>query len=197
VHGHQGQQLSDASLPPSVVADAFRWAGTRGVSCVAFLGDECATLQLTDDLVELHTRYYEPLAQEFNTVEDLLTGPSVRKLLFMAEPAVVDGLLKPHWGAALEGEAAEVLQAVPNMLEVVPAGVNKWAGLQVLLQHMDIEPQYMMAVGDGSNDLEMVKNAGIGVAMGNAVPSVKAAAAVVVSSNDDGGIVEAFERFVL
>jgi len=66
------------------------------------------------------------------------------------------------------------------MLEVVPAGVNKWAGLQLLLQHMNINPQCMMAVGDGSNDLEMVKNAGIGVAMGNAVPSVKAPAAVVV-----------------
>lgn len=54
-----------------------------------------------------------------------------------------------------------------------------------------------MAVGDGSNDLQMVSNAGLGIAMGNAVPSVKAAAAVVVSSNDEGGIVEAFERFVL
>lgn len=56
VHGHRGQQLSDALLPASVVADAFQWAGKHGVSCVAFLGDECATLQLTDDLVELHTR---------------------------------------------------------------------------------------------------------------------------------------------
>jgi hydroxymethylpyrimidine pyrophosphatase-like HAD family hydrolase len=43
----------------------------------------------------------------------------------------------------------------------------------------------------------MVKHVGTSVAMGNAVPQVKAAAAVVVSSNDDGGIVEAFERFVL
>lgn len=54
-----------------------------------------------------------------------------------------------------------------------------------------------MAVGDGSNDLQMVANAGVGVAMGNAVPSVAAAAHAVVASNDDGGIVEAFERFVL
>lgn len=80
---------------------------------------------------------------------------------------------------------------------MVPAGVNKWAGLQVLLQHLNIDPQQIVAVGDGSNDLEMVKHVGTGVAMGNAVPQVKAAAAVVVSSNDDGGIVEAFERFVL
>lgn len=56
VHGHKGQQLSDAVLPPSVVASAFQWATAHKVSCVAFLGDECATLQLTDDLVELHTR---------------------------------------------------------------------------------------------------------------------------------------------
>lgn len=62
---------------------------------------------------------------------------------------------------------------------------------------MQLTAEGLMAVGDGSNDLQMVSNAGLGIAMGNAVPSVKAAAAVVVSSNDEGGIVEAFERFVL
>jgi hydroxymethylpyrimidine pyrophosphatase-like HAD family hydrolase len=70
-------------------------------------------------------------------------------------------------------------------------------GLQVLLQHLQLSPEQLMAVGDGSNDLEMVSHAGIGVAMGNAVPSVKSAAAYIVSSNDDGGISEAFERFIL
>lgn len=54
-----------------------------------------------------------------------------------------------------------------------------------------------MAVGDGGNDLEMVSGAGVGVAMGNAVPAVKAAATAVVAGHDDGGVAEAFERFVL
>eukprot|EP00775_Hariotina_reticulata_P003247 gene3247-3523_t len=197
VHGHQGQQLSDAALPPAVVEQAFTWAGEAGISCVAFLGDECATLRLTDQLRELHHRYYEPLADELPNVEALLAGPAVRKLLFMADPEVVESLIKPHWSSNLQQQAAEVVQAVPNMLEVVPQGVNKWAGLQVLLQHLQLPPEQVMAVGDGSNDLEMVSHAGIGVAMGNAVPSVKSAAAFVVSSNDDGGILEAFERFVL
>lgn len=53
-----------------------------------------------------------------------------------------------------------------------------------------------MAIGDGGNDLEMVSNAGIGVAMGNAVPAVKKAAAHVVASNDEDGIAEAIERLV-
>lgn len=148
-------------------------------------------------MLHTHASYYEPLAQEAASLEALLAGPAVRKLLFMAAPELVEGLLKPHWGAALAGSGAELLQAVPNMLEVVPAGVNKWAGLQVLLEHLGVQREQLMAVGDGSNDLQMVANAGIGVAMGNAVPGVKVAAAAVVASNDDGGIVEAFERYVL
>ena len=54
-----------------------------------------------------------------------------------------------------------------------------------------------MACGDGSNDYEMVANAGIGIAMGNAVDQVKEAATFVTSSHDDNGIAEAFEKFVL
>ena len=53
-----------------------------------------------------------------------------------------------------------------------------------------------MAVGDGGNDLTLVRNAGLGVAMGNAVPGVKQAAAAVVASNDDGGVAEAIQRFL-
>lgn len=54
-----------------------------------------------------------------------------------------------------------------------------------------------MAIGDGGNDLEMVRNAGVGVAMGNAVAKVKQAAACVVSSHDSEGIAEALEKYVL
>jgi len=83
------------------------------------------------------------------------------------------------------------------MLEVVPAGVNKWGGLCLLLDHLGIPAEAIMAIGDGSNDLEMVASAGLGVAMGNAVPAVKAAASVVVGTNDECGVAQALERFVL
>jgi hydroxymethylpyrimidine pyrophosphatase-like HAD family hydrolase len=43
----------------------------------------------------------------------------------------------------------------------------------------------------------MLRHAGIGVAMGNAVPATRAAASAIVASNDEDGIAEAFERFVL
>jgi hydroxymethylpyrimidine pyrophosphatase-like HAD family hydrolase len=62
---------------------------------------------------------------------------------------------------------------------------------------MQVAPEAFMAVGDGGNDLEMVANAGLGVAMGNAVPAVKQAARLVVASNDEGGVAEAIERLIL
>lgn len=55
----------------------------------------------------------------------------------------------------------------------------------------------MMAVGDGNNDLTMVDNAGLGVAMGNATVDVLKVADVVVADNDNHGVAEALERFVL
>ena len=78
--------------------------------------------------------------------------------------------------AALEGKGAEVMQAVPTMLELVPRGVNKWVGLQALLPDLALPVEAVMAIGDGSNDLQIVANAGLGVAMGNAVPEVSAPA---------------------
>lgn len=89
------------------------------------------------------------------------------------------------------------VQAVADMLELVPLGTDKWVGAQTLLEHLDLPEDAMMAIGDGSNDLQLVANAGLGVAMGNAVQAVKDAADVVVAGHDDDGVAEALERFVL
>ena len=64
------------------------------------------------------------------------------------------------------------MQAVPNMLEIVPSGVNKRVGLDLLLEDLGLAREAVMALGDGGNDLHIVSHAGIGVAMGNAVPEV-------------------------
>ena len=72
----------------------------------------------------------------------------------------------------LRGQGAELMQAVPNMLEIVPSGVNKRVGLDLLLEDLGLAREAVMAIGDGGNDLHIVSHAGIGVAMGNAVPEV-------------------------
>lgn len=48
-------------------------------------------------LQELHSRYFEPLSEVAPSLQALLAGSPVKKLLFMTDPAVVDARLKPHW----------------------------------------------------------------------------------------------------
>ncbi|GAB4817962.1 hypothetical protein N2152v2_005008 [Parachlorella kessleri] len=190
-YGRGGQLVAAGELPSAVVREAFVFAETHGIPICGFLGEECVTIELHPEIEELHHRYYEPLAQVVPSVDDVLQGPPLRKLLFMTQPHVVDTHLKPHWEGRLAGSGAQPMQAVADMLEVVPVGWNKWRALE------RVPAAAFMAVGDGSNDLEMVANAGVGVAMTNAVPSVKEAAQLVVASNDDDGVAEAIERLLL
>lgn len=199
VHGLAGELIGGATLPPDVVRAAFEYAEATGTPICGFSGDECVTLgAMTPEIRLLHDRYYEPLAEVAPSAAAAAAGPPFRKLLFMTTPEAVAQRLKPHWEAALAGSGAALMQAVPDMLEVVPAGFNKFVGLQQLLAaHPEVALGSVMAVGDGSNDLELVAGVGLGVAMANAVPAVKAAAAAVVASNDEGGVAQAIEEFIL
>jgi hydroxymethylpyrimidine pyrophosphatase-like HAD family hydrolase len=80
---------------------------------------------------------------------------------------------------------------------LAPPPPSSQVALAKLLAHLDLPSSALMAVGDGGNDLEMIRVAGWGVAMGNATGAVSAAADVCVASNDEDGVAEALERFVL
>ena len=83
------------------------------------------------------------------------------------------------------------------ILEVLQAGVSKWQGLQSIAIQEGIAPEEIMAIGDDHNDLDMIRSAGLGIAMGNAVAEVLEAADVVTGSNAEDGLVQALERFIL
>jgi len=197
VHTPTGEPIDGPSLSAAVVRSAFNYASETGTSCVAFTGDECLTMKRTRDVLDLHEQCYEPLAKEMNSIERILEGRPVKKIIMISDPDSIRDEIQPHWNLQLNGTDAITTVAVSSMLELVPRGVNKWIGLRSLLKSMNLSSRSCMAVGDGQNDFEMIKNVGVGVAMGNAVEEVKAVADFVVSSNDNDGIVEAFEKLIL
>ena len=83
------------------------------------------------------------------------------------------------------------------ILEILHAKVSKWQALQQLAAQQGITPEEIIAVGDDHNDLDMIRYAGLGIAMGNAVDTVKAAADAITGSNAEDGLVQALERFIL
>lgn len=84
----------------------------------------------------------------------------------------------------------------PRDLEVMAGGIDKGTAFLCLLEHLGIHPAETLALGDGGSDLPLLKAAGIGVAMGNALPFVQAEADWVTASCDEDGVALALERFV-
>jgi Cof subfamily protein (haloacid dehalogenase superfamily) len=83
-----------------------------------------------------------------------------------------------------------------NYLEILPTGVNKAKALAVLTEALGHNLSQVAAIGDAANDLEMLSEVGLAIAMGNASSEVKLIAEWVVSTNDEGGVAQAVQWLI-
>lgn len=117
----------------------------------------------------------------------------LEELFFLTDSPEVKETLRQRLSALPDISFAD---PAPKDLEVMVGGINKGEALLYLLNLLGIEPQETLAIGDGGSDLPLLKAAGIGVAMDNALPFVKEAADWVTASCDADGVALALERFV-
>lgn len=89
-----------------------------------------------------------------------------------------------------------ISRSADYFIEIMPKGIDKAASIEVLINKLKITRENTIACGDGYNDISMVKYAGIGVAMENAVDEVKQVADYVTDSNNEDGIAKVVEKFV-
>ena len=92
---------------------------------------------------------------------------------------------------------ASILICDSQLVQVLHAGADKQVALERIALSYGIPRSRVMAIGDAPNDERMIRWAGLGVAMKNAWPTVRAAAGAIVSGNDADGVAEALKRFVL
>jgi 5-amino-6-(5-phospho-D-ribitylamino)uracil phosphatase len=83
-----------------------------------------------------------------------------------------------------------------EVLEVFDPAVNKWEGVLHIARRYGVEATEIIAIGDDVNDIPMIKNAGLGVAMGNALPEVRSAAEKIIGTNRDEGLAAFLEELV-
>lgn len=143
-------------------------------------------------------RYYEQMTKvEAIAVGDMVYNPqkAPTKLLAIAEPSEIEVMWQTI--AAEFGDKLYITKSKANYLEMAHPSVNKGQALGFLADKLNITREQIMAVGDSLNDLDMIKYAGWGVAMGNAVERVKNSAQAVTLCNHEDGVAEAIIKYVL
>jgi 5-amino-6-(5-phospho-D-ribitylamino)uracil phosphatase len=160
---------------------------------------------LTEGLESAHPfqrTYLQDNLAHCRIVQDIDTPPSYGVLMMsvMADEAHLR-VLRPQIQQSLAGRARVNLLINKNyqgyILEILHPTVSKWDALHRLARREGIATEEIMAVGDDENDLDMIRHAGLGVAMGNAAETVKAVADFITASNAEDGLVQALYRFVL
>ncbi len=94
-------------------------------------------------------------------------------------------------------EIADITQWTQGAVDIVPLGVCKSSAIKELIEKLNIDISQTMAIGDGENDITMVEECGIGIAMGNSIDKLKQSANYVTSHIDDDGIYNAFKYYNL
>ena len=130
---------------------------------------------------------------EVGNLADFLTFAPI-KILMSVQPEELPQVQQQI--AAFLPEDLTVVQTAAFYLEVIPKIINKGQGIRDICTVLGIAPAQVISFGDAANDIPMLREAGMGVAMGNAADAVKAAADMVTLSNNDDGIAAALEKLL-
>ena len=84
-----------------------------------------------------------------------------------------------------------------QLCQIMDQEVSKWNSIQSLMKTWNIKDENIIAFGDDYNDLDMIKHAGIGVAMGNAEKVVKESANFVTDTNMNDGVAKYLKKYIL
>lgn len=136
----------------------------------------------------MKVREFKPLslAVDFNPHKCILVNDNIEEIAHLEEEIKMrlDGVMN-------------VFRTEPYFLEVVPKLIDKANALGVLLETFNVDAKDMIVIGNGKADYSMIQLAGLGVAMGNAIDSVKRCADIITASNNEDGVALIIEEHIL
>jgi len=186
--------LYRATMEPALMREVLRWQAQRGWHVVLYADDDV----FLDERRYPETFYHDMLGERLVWVDDLhtvLKRHKPVKFIIFIEPHEADHVeieLRQEFGGRMELTRSHAL-----IVEGNPLGVSKGDALRRLAVHLDVTQAQVMAIGDQDNDTSMIAWAGLGVAMGDGSPAVKAIADWIAPPLAEDGAAVAIERFVL
>lgn len=123
--------------------------------------------------------------------DNIIFNGIIRKL---REIKNIDVLDVAHMSRKMIKSGTETVSIGYYYTEITSQNVDKWYAIEYLMEHLNIQKEEIMAIGDNVNDKIMIENAGMGVTMGNSAPYIREIADMVVADNNSDGVAEAIEN---
>lgn len=139
--------------------------------------------------------YLSEIPLGYRQVSDIPTNISIPKIMFVNHPDKLNRTIE-ELPKSLNKQYT-IVQSAPYFLEFVHPSASKGNAVKMLAEQLGIKQEETMTIGDNGNDLSMIEYAGCGVAMGNAIPEVKAAADFQTRSNNESGVAYAIRKLAL
>ena len=193
------------SLPPLEGLTFDGYILVNGGHCLTTDGEVLAERQITMEILDrmLHGMVASSVndgMREFLGALGMPLDPAVADLREVAQRTPCRQMcvfMSPEQEERIMREFPECVSSrwSPLMADINMRGVTKASGMDVFLRHYGIDRSRSMAFGDGGNDVEMIRHAGVGVALGNAVDAAKRAADYVTATVDDDGVLRALQHY--
>jgi Cof subfamily protein (haloacid dehalogenase superfamily) len=187
-----GGVVAGSVIAPSVIARVKAIADEFGLGM--WLYDESEWWAARRDAFvdrEEHTSGFGPkidgYGERIKADANKLTVVGKPELVAQAEQRVLGEL----------GGEVSASRSKPRFLDVTAHGMHKGAAVVRLAEIFKVSTEQVAVIGDGPNDVDMFRQAGVSIAMGQAVDGVREAASHVTTSNDDEGWARGIERYVL
>lgn len=143
-----------------------------------------------ETLVDPDSKTLPPVALGKLSEAELQPSP---KMMSMCAPEEVP--LRMQTFSQATGDRLYIASSTPTLVEMMQKGVCKSEALKVLCAHYGIRQEEVVVCGDSGNDADMVAWAGVGCAMANATPALKALADYVCENNNSYGVLEVIRRY--
>ena len=189
-----GRPLYRATMERECVRDVLRSPAAQGTEVAVFAGGR-VFLSRHRQSREFYRRFLGSRLRWVDDLGDVVDRYATMKVILFVEPERAEETMR-ELRQGVSDEIA-IVRSHEILVECHPRGVSKGDALRRLAEHLDVPRANVMAIGDQANDASMVAWAGIGVAMGNAVPETKAVADWIAPPLEEDGVVRAIDRFVL
>ncbi|MBS9339141.1 HAD family phosphatase [Fructobacillus sp. M2-14] len=183
------------SLPWDLFEEALAYAQKEKAYLQVESDEYAYTLNRESNVFVAQENYVVQLPlKTIDSVKELKDVPFVKAMIIGEEDEM--DRVQASVPADLKNRA-NVVRSTPNNLEFMNKIASKGKAMLALADKLGIKPEETMAIGDQENDVTMIEAAGIGVAMGNAVPLIKETANVETTDNNHDGVANAINKYAL